>query len=432
MAAPIERIQARQVLDSRGRPTVEVDVRLVDGSTGRASVPSGASTGRHEALELRDGDRQRYGGLGVRRAVQNVNAVIAPHLRGVDALDQVAVDAKLIALDGTPDKSRLGANALLGVSVAVAHAAAATLRLGLWRYLGGTGARVLPLPMINIISGGVHAAHNLDFQDFQIMAVGAYSYSDALEMSLNVHNAMRDLLTEQGFSVLKADEGGFGPTLASNRAALDLLMQAVERAGYQPGDDIAFTVDVAATQLFRAEQGHYYLRADDRSFDRHALIELLAEWVTHYPIVSIEDGLAEDDWTGWQALTARLEDKVQLLGDDLFTTNADRLRRGIERHIANAILIKMNQIGTLSETLDVVSLAQKAGYRPVISARSGETEDATLADLAVATNAGQIKIGSLAQSDRLAKYNQLLRIEEALGDQALFLGRDILPNQSPK
>ncbi len=421
----IESVHAREVLDSRGRPTVEVEVGLEGGAIGLASVPSGASTGRHEALELRDGDPQHHGGLGVRRAVQNVNTVIAQEVMGSDALDQPGIDAMLIALDGTPDKSRLGANALLGVSLGVARAASAALRLPLWRYLGGATACVMPLPMVNIISGGLHAARNLDFQDFLIIAVGAESYSQALEMSLSVYRAASQLLAERGLSTLKADEGGFGPALPGNRDALDVLIRAVEKAGYRPGEQIAFALDVAATHFFDPEDGRYHLSSDEQVYDSAAMIELLGDWVSRYPIFSIEDGLAEDDWDGWRALTANLG-SIQLIGDDLFTTNLTRLRRGIQSHVANAILVKMNQIGTLSETLAVVDEARRAGYRPVISARSGETEDSSLADLAVATNAGQIKIGSLNQSERLAKYNQLLRIEEALGAQAIFLGRNIL------
>jgi enolase len=426
MSTTITNIRAREILDSRGRPTVEVEVELADGSLGRASVPSGASTGRHEVLELRDGDTQRYRGRGVRRAVQHVAGPIADQLAGQDALDQAAIDVQLIALDGTADKSRLGANALLGVSLAVARAAASAVGLPLWRYLGGAAARVLPLPMVNIISGGLHARRNLDFQDFLIIAVGAGSYTQALEMSVAVYEATHDLLAERGLSTLKADEGGFGPALADEFAALDLLMQAVERAGYRPGDDIAFALDIAATHFYDAQDGQYQLMGRGRSYDAAGFIETLDELAARYPIVSIEDGLAEDDWQGWRELTARLGERVQLIGDDLFTTNPARLTRGVTSGVANAILVKMNQIGTLSETLAVVELARRAGYRVVVSARSGETEDSFLADLAVATNAGQIKIGSLAQSERLAKYNQLLRIEEALGPQALFLGRQAL------
>ena len=425
-SARIETIHAREVLDSRGRPTVEVEIGVAGGWAGSAIVPSGASTGSHEAVELRDGDLRRLRGRGVRQAVENVNRLIAPRLIGQDAANQAAIDALLISLDGTPNKSRLGANAILGVSLAAARAAAAAMRLPLWRYLGQ--GRVLPLPMINVISGGLHASHNLDFQDFMIMPVGAASYSQALEMSLEVHWAVHDLLAERGLSTLKADEGGFGPALPDNRAALDLLMAAVERAGYRPGEEIAFALDVAATHFYRPEQGRYDLASEGRMCDASELIDLLAGWVADYPIVSIEDGLAEDDWAGWRELTDRLGGAVQLVGDDLFTTNPQRVRQGIGQGIANAVLVKMNQIGTLTETLEVIRLAQEAGYRTVISARSGETEDSTIADLAVATSAGQIKIGSLAQSERLAKYNQLLRIEEALGADAQFAQwRDLLP-----
>jgi len=425
-SARIETIHAREVLDSRGRPTVEVEIGVAGGWAGSAIVPSGASTGSHEAIELRDRDSRRLRGRGVRCAVENVNSLIAPRLIGQDAANQDAIDALLISLDGTPDKSRLGANAILGASLATARAAAAAMRLPLWRYLGQ--GKVLPIPMINVISGGLHASHNLDFQDFMIMPIGAASYSQALEMSLGVHWAVHDLLMERGLSTLKADEGGFGPALPDNRAALDLLVAAVERAGYRPGEEIAFALDVAATHFYRPEHGQYDLASEGRMCGASELIDLLAGWVAHYPIVSIEDGLAEDDWAGWRELTDRLGRAVQLVGDDLFTTNPQRVRQGIDLGVANAVLVKMNQIGTLTETLEVIRLAGEAGYRTVVSARSGETEDSTIADLAVATSAGQIKIGSLAQSERLAKYNQLLRIEEALGAEAQFAQwRDLLP-----
>ena len=425
-SARIETIHAREVLDSRGRPTVEVEISVAGGWTGSAIVPSGASTGSHEAIELRDHDSRRLRGRGVRCAVENVNSLIAPRLIGQDTANQADIDALLVALDGTPDKSCLGANAILGVSLAAAHAAASAMRLPLWRYLGQ--GRVLPIPMINVISGGLHASHNLDLQDFMIMPIGATSYSQALEMSLEVHWAVHDLLLERGLSTLKADEGGFGPALPDNRAALDLLMAAVERAGYRPGEEIAFALDVAATHFYRPEHGRYDLASEGRICDASELIDLLAGWVADYPIVSIEDGLAEDDWAGWGELTDRLGPTVQLVGDDLFTTNSQRVRQGIDLGVANAVLVKMNQIGTLTETLEVIRLAREAGYRTVISARSGETEDSTIADLAVATSAGQIKIGSLAQSERLAKYNQLLRIEEALGAEAHFVQwKDLLP-----
>ena len=427
MSVKIEKVHARELLDSRGRPTIEVDITLSGNCRGSAIVPSGASIGSHEARELRDGDPQRYRGQGVRCAVENVNRIIGPRLVGCDALNQTGIDATLVALDGTDDRSRLGANAILGVSLGVARAAASFLRLPLWRYLGGAAARVMPLPLINIISGGLHAAHNMDFQDIQIIAIGAETYSDSLQMSSRVYQAAYDLLMERGLSGLKADEGGFGPILPNNRFALDLVMMAVERAGYRPGDHFALAVDVAATHFYDKKDEHYHLAAEGKICDTQTLIKFLDDLTAHYPIVSIEDGLAEDDWAGWEALTLKLGHTIQLVGDDLFTTNAERLRAGVHRHAANAILVKMNQVGTLSETLAIVELARHAGYRPIISARSGETEDSSLADLAVATNAGQIKIGSLAQSDRLAKYNQLLRIEEALGQQAIFLGREVLP-----
>jgi enolase len=421
MPLAIEAIHAREVLDSRGQPTVEVEVALTGGWSGRAIVPSGASTGRHEALELRDGDRHRYRGRGVLQAVHNVNEIIAPELKGADANEQQEIDGRLIALDGTPNKSRLGANALLGVSLGVARAVAAAREAPLWLSLGGDRAHVLPLPMVNIISGGLHAGQNLDFQDFLVMPVGAETYGQALAMSVAVYQSTRELLADRGLSTLKADEGGFGPALSGHRAALDILLEAVERAHYQPGKDIAFAIDVAATHFFDGER--YQLTTEGEAYDATSLVELLAGWVAQYPIVSIEDGLAEDDWEGWKTLTARLGGAVQLIGDDLFTTNPERVQRGIGEGVANAVLVKMNQIGTLTETLQVVELAQRAGYRSVISARSGESEDSSIADIAVATTAGQIKIGSVAQSERLAKYNQLLRIEEELGDRAVFAGR---------
>lgn len=426
MTLPIESIHAREVLDSRGRPTIEVELRVGGDIYGRAMVPSGSSTGRHEALELRDGDPRRFGGLGVRNAVRNVNEVIGPKLVGYDARDQTSLDQALISLDGTDDKSRLGANALLGVSLSAARAAAKAGQLPLWRYLGGEQARVLPLPMVNLISGGRHAEGGLDFQDFLIVAVGARSYSEALEISTRVYRSTRDLLLERGLSVLKADEGGFSPALPDHQAAIELLLQGIDRAGLRAGEEVAVALDLAASHFFDPVDGSYRLTAENRVLHSQELIDRLADWTAQFPVVSIEDGLAEDDWPGWQALTIRLGELVQLVGDDLFATNAVRLQRGIEAHAANAVLIKPNQIGTLSETLAVIELGKQAGYRPIISARSGETEDALIADLAVATNAGQIKIGSLAQSDRIAKYNQLLRIEERLGKRAEFYGRNIL------
>lgn len=425
MQALIASVHAREILDSRGRPTVEVEVAIAGGHRAIASVPAGASRGRHEALELRDGDVRRYRGQGVRRAVANVNYTLAPLLVGRDALDQRGIDMRLIEADGTENKSNLGANALLGVSLAVARAAAAFAGAPLWRLLGGSEPRVLPLPMINLVSGGLHAARNIDLQDFLIVPIGASTFSQAVEIGAAVHASTGDLLAERGFSTLKADEGGFAPPLASNVTALELLVDAIERAGYEPSVDVALAIDVAASHFFDPDTELYRLNADDATLDRAALIDLLDGWLTRYPIVSLEDVLAEDDWEGWSALASRLTSKAQVVGDDLFATNLKRLERGIENGVANAVLVKMNQVGTLTETLDVIAEARRAGYRTVISARSGETEDCFIADLAVATNAGQIKIGSLAQSDRLAKYNQLLRIEEALGDDAVFLGRDV-------
>ncbi len=425
MRSRIDNIHAREILDSRGEPTVEVEVLLAGRTRGVASVPSGASKGRHEAVELRDEDPTRLGGRGVRLAVKNVNESIAPALAGQDASDQAGVDRLLCSIDGTSDKSGLGANAMLAVSLAVAHAAAAAAGLPLWRYLAD-GPVTLPLPMINIISGGLHAGGNLDFQDFMIVAVGAETYSGAVETSLEVHHAAGELLRSQGLTTLKADEGGYGPPLASNRAALELIMSAIERAGFRPGNDVAIAIDVAASYFYQPTDGLYDLRVQGGRLDAAAMVGLLKSWASSFPIVSIEDGLAEDDWEGWRLLTAELGSQVQLLGDDLFTTNPGRLQKGIESAVANAILIKMNQIGTLTETLEVISQAKRAGYATVVSARSGETEDATMADLAVATAAGQIKIGSLAQSERLAKYNQLSRIEEALGAEARFAGAGAL------
>jgi enolase len=422
----VEKVRAREILDSRGRPTVEVEVRLSGGEVGAASVPAGASRGRHEAFELRDGDVGRYRGLGVRRAVANVNDVIAPLITGRVAADQAGLDGALIDADGTSDKSRLGANALLAVSLAVTRAAASAAGLPLWRYIGEDGARVLPLPMINLVSGGLHAGRNVDVQDFLIVPVGATTFSEALEMSAEVCAAAADLITERGLSILKADEGGFAPSLDSNEAALELVVTAVERGGYTPGVDVSVAVDVAASHFFNRETQLYRLDADRRTLDAGGLIELLESWIADYPIVSLEDILAEDDWEGWTSFTDRLTAIVQIVGDDLFVTNPARLERGIQKGVANAVLVKMNQVGTLTETLDVIAQARRAGYKTIISARSGETEDAFMADLAVGTNAGQIKIGSLAQSERLAKYNQLLRIEEALGGDAIFPGREAL------
>jgi enolase len=419
----IERIRAREVLDSRGRPTVEAEVILGDGTIAAASAPAGASTGRHEMHELRDDDTHRYGGRGVRGAIANVAGEISSALAGLNPHDQGVIDRTLIELDGTPDKSRLGANALTAVSLATARAAAVSAGLPLWRYLGGEDACLLPMPMVNILSGGLHARGGLDFQDFLIVPLGAATYTQALEMSVGVRDRAAEVLSEHGLSTLKADEGGFGPSLARGAAALELLVEAVERAGYVPGDEVAFALDVAATQFHDADAGVYRLAGEDSVLGAAGLVDLLEQLVERFPVVSIEDPLAEDDWHGWQQVSTRLGAAVQLIGDDLFTTNPARLRRGIEQGIANAVLVKLNQIGTLTEMLAVITLAQEAGYRVVVSARSGETEDPALADLAVASGAGQIKIGSVAQSERLAKYNQLLRIEDALGERARFAGR---------
>jgi enolase len=407
----IARIHAREVLDSRGQPTVEVEVFCQGGACGRAIVPSGASTGRHEALELRDGDPARYGGKGVCRAVANVRDHIAPRFCGLPVGNQAHIDQTLRELDGTPDKSRLGANALLGVSLACAHAAASARQVPLWRYLDNADRARLPLPMVNLISGGLHAGDNLEFQDFLLLPIGARSYSEALEMTVGVYRALGAVLTQHGFEgVLVGDEGGYGPRLHSNEEAVELILMAVEHAGLDPGRDAALALDVASTHFYR--DGYYHLKTGRTALTANEMVALLKRWVDAYPILSIEDGLAEDDWEGWQRLTTALGRRVQLIGDDLFVTNPERLRRGIEAHIANSVLVKVNQIGTLTETFELLALARSAGYRPVISARSGETEDTTLADLAVATGAGQIKIGSVARSERLAKYNQLLRIEE--------------------
>jgi enolase len=411
----ITRLHAREVLDSRGNPTVEVEVHCAGGAIGRAIVPSGASTGKHEAVELRDGDPTRYEGKGVRRAVAHVRDVLAARLHGFNATEQTAIDRLLCELNGTPNKSCLGANALLGVSLACAHAGARSRGQPLWRYLDSEGVARMPLPMVNLISGGLHAGGNLDLQDFLLIPVGARSYSESLEMTVAVYRTLGRVLTRHGFEgVLVGDEGGYGPRLHSNEQAIEMFLRAIEDAGLKPGEQAALALDVASTHFFR--DGRYHLQIDGgRVLDADGMTALLERWVNQYPIVSIEDGLAEDDWAGWRTLTEALGERVQLIGDDLFVTNPERLRRGIDARVANAVLVKVNQIGTLTESLDVVRLARQAGYRAVISARSGETEDSTLADLAVATGAGQIKIGSVARSERLAKYNQLLRIEEEIG-----------------
>ncbi|SEF93901.1 phosphopyruvate hydratase [Bosea lathyri] len=417
-------IIGRQILDSRGNPTVEVDVVLEDGSMGRAAVPSGASTGAHEAVELRDGDKSRYLGKGVLKAVEAVNVSIAEALVAMDAEDQAAIDETMIELDGTPNKSKLGANAILGVSLAVAKAAAEAVGLPLYRYVGGTAARVLPVPMMNIVNGGAHADNPIDFQEFMVMPIGATSFSEGLRMGSEIFHTLKKALHDAGHNTNVGDEGGFAPNLKSAEAALDFVMEAVEKAGYKPGEDIALALDCAATEFFK--DGSYVYEGERKTRDPKTQAKYLAKLVANYPIVSIEDGMSEDDWEGWKTLTDLVGSKCQLVGDDLFVTNVTRLSRGIKAKTANSILVKVNQIGTLTETLAAVEMAQRAGYTAVMSHRSGETEDATIADLAVATNCGQIKTGSLARSDRTAKYNQLLRIEEELGAQAIYAGRSAL------
>jgi enolase len=417
-------IIGREILDSRGNPTVEVDVVLEDGSKGRAAVPSGASTGAHEAVELRDGDKTRYLGKGVRKAVDAVNGEIFDAVGGMDAEEQVKIDETLIALDGTANKSRLGANAILGVSLAVAKAAASTRQTPLYRYVGGTSARLLPVPMMNIVNGGVHADNPIDFQEFMIMPVGAASFSEGLRIGVEVFQTLKSALKAAGHNTNVGDEGGFAPNLPSAEAALGFVMKAIEAAGYKPGTDVALALDPASTEFFK--EGAYHYEGEGKVRSREEQVSYLAELVSRYPIVSIEDGMAEDDLDGWKALTERIGGKCQLVGDDVFVTNVTRLSDGIKRGLANSILIKVNQIGTLTETLAAVEMAHKAGYTAVMSHRSGETEDSTIADLAVATNCGQIKTGSLARSDRTAKYNQLLRIEEELGGQAKYAGRGAL------
>ena len=417
-------VHGREILDSRGNPTVEAEVVLASGATGRAAVPSGASTGEREAVELRDGEADRFGGKGVRQAVRNVNEVLGPRLEGMAATDQIAVDAEMMDADGTPNKSKLGANALLAVSLATARAAAQDCGLPLYRYLGGPMARVLPVPMMNILNGGAHASNNVDAQEFMVVPVGADNFPDALRMGVEVFHSLKKVLTKAGLSTAVGDEGGFAPMLPSNEAALDVVMQAIEGAGYVAGQDVAITLDVAASELYQG--GHYVFKKGDGSRRTAAeMVDLYERWVQKYPIVSIEDGLAEGDWDGWALLTERLHHRVQLVGDDLFCTNVDILGRGIERGVANAILIKVNQIGTLTETLQCIELARGHGYNSVISHRSGETEDTFIADLAVASGAGQIKTGSASRTDRTAKYNQLLRIAEELAEIAHYPGRDM-------
>ncbi len=421
--AEIDLIVGREILDSRGHPTVEADVRLRDGAFGRAAVPSGASTGEHEALELRDGDRRRYQGKGVLQAVENISTVIARELGGHDAARQSEIDNRLIELDGTPNKGNLGANAILAVSMAVCRAAARSAGLPLYRYLGGIAARLLPVPMLNVLNGGVHADNTVDFQEFMIMPVGAETFSQALRMGVETFHSLKKVLKQRGYSTSVGDEGGFAPSLKSNLEAVELILEAIDAAGYAAGRDVALALDPASSEMF--QKGKYVFYKSDKSEKTdEEMIRLYADWVRQYPILSIEDGLAQDDWEGWKKLTDELGDKVQLVGDDLFVTDTERLERGIDDGVANAILIKLNQIGTVTETMEAIDLARRNGYTAVVSHRSGETEDAFIADFAVGLQTGQIKTGSASRTDRIAKYNQLLRIEEELGDSALFLGKD--------
>ncbi|HHY77320.1 MAG TPA: phosphopyruvate hydratase [Clostridiales bacterium] len=420
MSAIID-IKAREILDSRGNPTVEVEVELESGAFGRAAVPSGASTGAFEAIELRDGDKERYLGKGVLKAVENVNEAISPELIGMEAQNQVEIDELLIKLDGTPNKAKLGANAMLGVSLAVAHAAAAEAQLPLYQYIGGVNAKILPVPMMNILNGGKHADNNVDIQEFMVMPVGATSFREALRMCAEVFHNLKSVLKGRGYNTAVGDEGGFAPNLTSNEEALEVIVEAVNKAGYKPGEDIYIAIDAAATEMYK-EDGLYHLEGEGVVKTAEEMVAYYEDLVKRYPIISIEDGLAEEDWDGWKLMTDRLGDKIQIVGDDLFVTNTNRLSKGIERGVANSILIKLNQIGTLTETLDAIQMANRAGYTAVVSHRSGETEDVTIADLVVAVNAGQIKTGAPSRTDRVAKYNQLLRIEEWLGSMAKYAG----------
>jgi enolase len=420
----IVKVEARQILDSRGNPTVEVDVMTENGAVGRAAVPSGASTGVHEAAELRDGDKSLYLGKGVLKAVDNVNVAINEALRGKYIFDQNEIDQTMISLDGSANKSNLGANAILGVSLAVAKAAALAAGQPLYRYVGGVNANVLPVPMMNILNGGSHADNLIDIQEFMVMPVGANSFSEGLRMGTEIFHHLKNVLKKQGMSTNVGDEGGFAPSLASNEAAIEAVLQATELAGYKPGEDILIALDAASSEFYNAEKSKYIFESTNKEMTSDELVSFWADWCNKYPIVSIEDGFAEDDWAGWKAMTDALGDKVQLVGDDLFVTNTERLKRGIDEGIANSILVKVNQIGTLTETINAVNMAHKAKYTSVMSHRSGETEDTTIADLAVALNCGQIKTGSASRSDRIAKYNQLLRIEQQLGSSAIYLGKN--------
>jgi enolase len=424
----IEMIRGREVLDSRGDPTVAVDIILADGSRGTAMVPSGASTGAHEAVELRDGDKARYRGKGVRKAVSNVDDVIAPELMGEDAADQGAIDKLLLELDGTPNKSKLGANAILGVSLACARAAASAAGLPLYRYLGGPLARTLPVPLMNILNGGKHATDSADMQEYMVAPIGTTSFREAVRAGAEVFHALRAILHERGMGTGVGDEGGFAPAgLKDNEEPIRLILEAIEKAGYRPGEQVAIALDPAATELYRPSGGTYELARETRVVDASGMVDLYGDWLERYPLVSVEDGLAEDDWAGWKHLSTKLGDRLQLVGDDLFVTNIERIRRGVNEGAANAVLIKLNQIGTLSETIDAVELAHRSGYATVISHRSGETEDTTIADLAVALSSGQIKTGSLSRSERNAKYNRLMEIENELQDAARYPGRDAFP-----
>ncbi|MCL4534504.1 MAG: phosphopyruvate hydratase [Bacteroidetes bacterium] len=422
----IEDIRAREILDSRGNPTVEAEVTLADGTTGRAAVPSGASTGENEALELRDGDVKRFRGLGVTRAVANINNTIGPRLVGMSVMDQVSIDQRMQELDGTPNKGRLGANAILGVSLAAAHAAANYLGVPLYRYIGGAGANTLPVPMMNILNGGRHAENSTDLQEFMVMPVGAPSFAEALRMGAETYHSLRTVLKKRGYSTNVGDEGGYAPSLKSNEEAVEVILAAIEGAGYKPGHDIWLALDPAASEFF--DDGNYVLQKEGRILSPSEMVQFYVNWVEKYPIISIEDGLAENDWEGWAELTERLGGRIQLVGDDLFVTNVDFLAKGIARGVANSILCKVNQIGTLTETLAAVEMAKRARYTAVVSHRSGETEDTTIAHIAVATNAGQIKTGAPARTDRVAKYNELLRIEEALGNAACYPGMSAFYN----
>jgi len=421
----IEDLVARQIIDSRGNPTIEVDVILATGAMGRAAVPSGASTGEHEAVELRDGNKDYFLGKGVQQAVDNVNGLIAEELRGLPIFDQIALDQLLIDIDGTENKAKLGANAILGVSLACAKAAASELGMPLWRYVGGVNAKIMPVPMMNIINGGSHADNSVDLQEFMVMPAGAESFSHALQIGAEIFHNLKKVLSEKGYSTAVGDEGGFAPNLKSNEEAIEVILMAIEKAGYTPQDDVLIALDPASSEFFNTETGLYEFKWSDGSTkDTDEMVGFWTNWAEKYPIISIEDGMAENDWDAWKKLTESIGDKVQLVGDDLFVTNTERLAHGIQNGIANSILIKVNQIGTLTETLDAIEMAHKNSYSAVISHRSGETEDVTIADLAVATNAGQIKTGSMSRTDRIAKYNQLLRIEEELGDSAIYMGHD--------